>query len=628
MISKKNTALITLALMACVSTAFAQTLLLRDNFDDGILTGWIQGGLGQIKEVNHEFVVSGSFGPAQTNSPTDTHASGYRLIGLPGSGPLPDNQTMELRADLVGANQNDALAGISFLWVEGHGYLFQMDQGEVAMMKYYTETNNPLAIFFWENLPLKNQNVTLVLSLTCRGSNVMINTRVLDRDNANAVLFDRTVTDTLQADPVLPNRTVRGFRCGPDLLGTPWPVANAPGFVSLVLTWTNPERAPQPAAQVIFDNLEVWQYESPELKIQNAVVLSWPVTQGQFVLERAANVNGPWEQLSDPWLRIKDGKTEVSLLAPDHMKLFRLRQPGFPSYIAFDRAQGEVAEGVAVDKLGNVYVSIGGSGPRRAEIWKFTPAGEKSVLIDFGTPGVLGLTADATGNVYVARNIAPSNGVFRVSSDGQAIRLPGTEQIVLPNSLAFDPEGNLFVTETFSFDPPLTPYAYTNYIAPAFGRGGIWRIPPQGTAELWLRDDLLSGTGSLAFLLPYPCGANGIGYFENALYVANTERGLVLRIPVLPDGGPGTIETVAQVPDPDPTYLSSFGPPVPDGLALDSQGNIYVPVINRHAVIRINADGKAWTTLATWPIASTPRRVWPSARPRASARASSSLVFP
>jgi sugar lactone lactonase YvrE len=42
-----------------------------------------------------------------------------------------------------------------------------------------------------------------------------------------------------------------------------------------------------------------------------------------------------------------------------------------------------------------------------------------------------------------------------------------------------------------------------------------------------------------------------------------------------------------------------FGPPEPDGLALDSQGNIYVPVINRNAVIRINADGKAWTTLAT-----------------------------
>jgi sugar lactone lactonase YvrE len=42
-----------------------------------------------------------------------------------------------------------------------------------------------------------------------------------------------------------------------------------------------------------------------------------------------------------------------------------------------------------------------------------------------------------------------------------------------------------------------------------------------------------------------------------------------------------------------------FGPPVPDGLALDSQGNIYVPVINRKAVVRIRPDGPAWKTLTT-----------------------------
>ena len=122
MILNKNIAPITLALMACASTAFAQTLLLRDDFDDGILTGWIQGGLGQIEEINGQFVVSGSFGPAQTNSPTDTHASGYRLIGLPGSGPLPDSQTMEARVDVVGASQNDAFAGITFVNMSRKGF--------------------------------------------------------------------------------------------------------------------------------------------------------------------------------------------------------------------------------------------------------------------------------------------------------------------------------------------------------------------------------------------------------------------------------------------------------------------------------------------------------------------------
>ena len=63
--------------------------------------------------------------------------------------------------------------------------------------------------------------------------------------------------------------------------------------------------------------------------------------------------------------------------------------------------------------------------------------------------------------MYVTRDVAPNQGVYQVSPDGQAVRLPGTEQIVFPNSLAFDSEGNLFVTESFSFDPPLTPYAYS-----------------------------------------------------------------------------------------------------------------------------------------------------------------------
>jgi sugar lactone lactonase YvrE len=597
MISKKNIALTALALLASVSTASAQTLLWSDNFDDDMLTGWTPGTAWQVNEINHQFVVSENFGPMQTNNPTATHVAGIHSI--PTSGPLPDSQTLEMRADLVGASQNDAWAGIHFLWEpELQGYLFCKDQDEVALMKFWNGASSH-AWFFYENRPLKNRNVTLVLALTRRGSDLEITTRILDKDNANAVLFERTVTDTPQADPVLPNRAVRGALSGPDLPGTPWAVAKAPTDVELTLTWVNSQAAPQPLAEVIFDNLEVWQYESPQLAIRNAVVLSWPLTQGQFVLESAPSVSGPWDPVTDAWWRTNAGQCQVSVLAPASMTLFRLHRAGFPSYIPFDRAQGEIAEGVAVDQAGNVYVAVGGpGGPRNGQIWKLSATGERSVLVDFGTPGVTGLATDGLGNVYVTRDVAPNNGVFRVDPSGHAVRLPGTEQIVFPNSLAFDPEGSLFVTESFSFDPPLTPYAYTNYIAPAFGRGGIWRIPPQGSAELWLRDDLLSGTGSLAFLLPYPCGANGIGYFENALYIANTERSLVLRIPVLPGGAPGTIETVAQVPDPDPSFLA-FGPPVPDGLALDVQGNIYVPVINRNAVIRINADGNAWATLAT-----------------------------
>jgi hypothetical protein len=92
----------------------------------------------------------------------------------------------------------------------------------------------------------------------------------------------------------------------------------------LTLQWSGPQAT---SAPVIYDNVELWQYASPQLAIQNAVVLSWPVAQGQgqFVVESAASVDGPWSPVPEPWSRTNDGQCEVSVLAADSMKFFRLR---------------------------------------------------------------------------------------------------------------------------------------------------------------------------------------------------------------------------------------------------------------------------------------------------------------
>jgi hypothetical protein len=327
MIHKTNIALITLALAVCVSTAFAQTLLLQDDFSGPNLPGWTTGVFpGDLTEVNQQLVISENFfGPMQTNNLLATFTGAMHSIPI--AGPLPDHQTLELRADLVGANQGDARAGVHYFDGVGQGYIFGKSQNVVTLFKFWDGgVNNAGAVFFYEHPQLKNQNVTLVLALTRLGSSLRITTRVLDKDNANAVLFERTVTDTSQADPVLPNRGADGSLSYPDRAGTPWPVTSASGNIVLSLTWINPTRAPQPDAQVIYDNAEVWQYESPQLTIQNAVVLSWPLTQGQFVLESASSVNGTWATVPDPWWRTNAGQNQVSILAPDSLKLFRLRQ--------------------------------------------------------------------------------------------------------------------------------------------------------------------------------------------------------------------------------------------------------------------------------------------------------------
>lgn len=324
--NKATRILIALALAAGFSTVSAQTLVWSDT---EFTNGWNTGGFrGILQSVSGQLIVTEDFfGSAQTNNPLATHVPAGHL--LPSFGALPDQQTLELRADLVSANQNDAFAAIALNWALpgpalGSGYMFFKDEDEIALLKFYLQANS-FAYFFYTNQPIANSNVTLVLSLTRCGTNVDIATRVLDKQNGNAVLFDHTVTDTPQADPVLPNRAVRGFIGTSDTPGSPWPLLGSPGGAELTLSWFNSLQAPNPHAQVIYDNLELWQYQTPPLNIQNAVVLSWPLGQGQFVLESARSLNGPWDSLPNLWCRTNNAQIEASVLARESMQFYRLR---------------------------------------------------------------------------------------------------------------------------------------------------------------------------------------------------------------------------------------------------------------------------------------------------------------
>jgi hypothetical protein len=235
---------------------------------------------------------------------------------------LPDQQTLELRADLVGANQDDAFADLHWS-LNGRGYAFMKDQNELSLLKGWNNLATG-AVFFWTNTPVKNQNVSLVLAFARRGADLQITTRVLDNDNTDAVLFERTVTDTPGSDPVLPDGAMKGLRSQPDPAGTPW-LLQFEGYAAVGVGWINIDKAPDPLAEVTFGNLRVSQYESPQLTVQSAIRLSWAITQGQFVLESAPGSDGPWTLVPDPWLRTIDGRCEVSVLASDTVKFFRLR---------------------------------------------------------------------------------------------------------------------------------------------------------------------------------------------------------------------------------------------------------------------------------------------------------------
>jgi sugar lactone lactonase YvrE len=235
--------------------------------------------------------------------------------------------------------------------------------------------------------------------------------------------------------------------------------------------------------------------------------------------------------------------------------------------IHYDPAVPELPEGIAVDKVGNIYVGLDLPG----QIRKITPDGSESLFYGFGIEGVVGLAVDAPGNVYACLTTfdPTTQGVYRVSRDGMmAERLPGTESISFPNSLAFDKRGNLYVTDTIW--------------------GAVWRIPPRGSAEVWLQHELLEGLNLPELPFPFPLGANGIAYRQGNIYVANTEKAHIVRIPVLKDGSAGEPEIVVA-------SLELF---VLDGIALDVHGNIYALVIAQSKLVRVTQDGEI-TALAT-----------------------------
>jgi sugar lactone lactonase YvrE len=226
----------------------------------------------------------------------------------------------------------------------------------------------------------------------------------------------------------------------------------------------------------------------------------------------------------------------------------------------FDPSKGEFPEGVAVDRRQNVYVGLALTG----EIRRFDPQGGSSTLatLPVGAGFLLGLATDARGNVYAAlASFDPAtHGVWRVKRDGSQERIAALPANGVPNGLAFDATGNLYVTDS--------------------ALGAVWRIRPRGRPDLFVQHPLLeSQPGS-----PVP-GANGIALGHRALLVTNTRFGRIVRIPIECHGTAGEPTTLIERAD----LVGA------DGVALDVRLNLYVAMFGGSAggrLVRISPDGR------------------------------------
>ena len=240
--------------------------------------------------------------------------------------------------------------------------------------------------------------------------------------------------------------------------------------------------------------------------------------------------------------------------------------------VDYDPAAGELPEGVAVNKRGEVFVSLSPLG----EIRKIERDGSESTLATIplpagAFPGVIGLAIDAPGNVYTAAAVttgdASATGVYKIARDGSFSRLAGTEAIPFPNGITLDKRGNLYVTDSIA--------------------GAVWRVPARGgAAEIWYQSPLLEGDGSAGFGIHI--GANGIAFRHNGIVVGNSEGARLLHIPIEPDGSAGDATVLAEGP-------ALYGA---DGIAFDVHGNVWMAVILQSTIVRVSASGDI-ETIAT-----------------------------
>lgn len=248
--------------------------------------------------------------------------------------------------------------------------------------------------------------------------------------------------------------------------------------------------------------------------------------------------------------------------------LISVEEPSEPSVVA-SFSPPSLPENIAADADGTLYLSLAATG----EILRLGTDGSQSTVatLDLGSGEdadevqfMTGIAVDLTETLYVALASfdEATHGVWRVSQAGETERLAAFDLASLPNDILVR-EPRLLVSDST--------------------QGGVWAIE-DGEATPWVVDELLAPDESVDL----PVGANGLAAArDGTIYVANTNFGRVVRVPVNPDGSAGTPETFVE----DPALVGV------DGIAFDVEENLYAAVNAQNTVVRVTPDGGIETVL-------------------------------
>ncbi|MFF4499100.1 hypothetical protein [Streptomyces sp. NPDC001401] len=267
----------------------------------------------------------------------------------------------------------------------------------------------------------------------------------------------------------------------------------------------------------------------------------------------------------------------VLATAPASADELTVSQPRIVAH--FDLAAGQSPENITVEPDGSADLTFA-SARQVAHVTRDGKTSIRATLPDEPNPNtpvlkaatVFGIARAHDGTLYVDYATGTGKtGIWRIAPDGGAPRqiaqLPTT---ALPNGLALDERhGVLYAADS--------------------AQGIVWRVPQAGgTPTVWAKDTALD---------PVPVtgagfGANGVKVHGGAVWVSNSDRGTLLRIPVRPNGSAGAVETRATGLDhiDDFTFAEPYGDTVLAALIGDSEV-VEVRPDGTHSVVLTQGDG-------------------------------------
>jgi gluconolactonase len=165
----------------------------------------------------------------------------------------------------------------------------------------------------------------------------------------------------------------------------------------------------------------------------------------------------------------------------------------------------------------------------------------------------LGLTFSANDELFVCN--PKLRAIVKVQKNGAAslfADFAGHHKLIQPNYSVFDSAGNLYVSDSGEWSR---------------SSGCIVRFDPSGHGEIFLEGPQ-----------PFPNGL-ALDASERFLYIAQSHTDNVLRVEIRKDGSAGDREIYAKDIE-----------RVPDGLAFDVAGNLYVSCYASDNIFRISPD--------------------------------------